>query len=321
MRLLRIVPDNTKFPFMSFRRISFPFSALLSIASIVLFLAVGMNVGIDFKGGTLIEMKVKQGVADLADLRQKSGTFGFGDIELQNFGSPQEVLVRVALQSGGEAAQQVVVKKFRDTFDATYEFRRVEAVGPRVAAELVQNGTIGVIVAIFAIWIYLWFRFEWQFAIGAVIATMHDIVLTVGFFALFQLQFDMTSVAAILTIIGYSLNDTVVVYDRVRELLRKYKKMPLEDLLDLSMNSTLTRTVITSVTTILALVALSIFGGAAIESFAYAMLFGVVVGTYSSIFVAAPIMIYLGLKPGEGRALSADEKSEKAIAAKAQARA
>ncbi len=321
MRLLRIVPDNTKFPFMSFRRISFPFSALLSIASIVLFLAVGMNVGIDFKGGTLIEMKVKQGVADLADLRQKSGTFGFGDIELQNFGSPQEVLVRVALQSGGEAAQQVVVKKFRDTFDATYEFRRVEAVGPRVAAELVQNGTIGVIVAIFAIWIYLWFRFEWQFAIGAVIATMHDIVLTVGFFALFQLQFDMTSVAAILTIIGYSLNDTVVVYDRVRELLRKYKKMPLEELLDLSINSTLTRTVITSVTTILALVALSIFGGAAIESFAYAMLFGVVVGTYSSIFVAAPIMIYLGLKPGEGRALSADEKSEKAIAAKAAARA
>jgi preprotein translocase subunit SecF len=318
MRLLRIVPDNTTFPFMRFRRVSFPFSALLSIASIVLFLIVGMNVGIDFKGGTLIEMKAKQGVADLADLRQKSGAFGFGEVELQNFGSPQEVLVRVALQSGGEAAQQTVVKKFRDTFEATYEFRRVEAVGPRVAAELVQNGTIGVLVAIFAIWIYLWFRFEWQFAIGAVIATMHDIVLTVGFFALMQLQFDMTSVAAILTIIGYSLNDTVVVYDRVRELLRKYKKMPLEELLDLSINSTLTRTVITSVTTILALVALSIFGGAAIESFAYSMLFGVVVGTYSSIFVAAPIMIYLGLKSGEGRALSAEEKT---AAAKAQARA
>ncbi len=304
MRLLRIVPDNTKFPFMSFRRISFPFSALLSIASVVLFLLVGMNVGIDFKGGTLIELKAKQGVADLADLRQKSGAFGFGEVELQNFGSPQEVLVRVALQSGGEAAQQTVVKKFRDTFEAGYEFRRVEAVGPRVAAELVQNGTIGVIVAIFAIGIYLWFRFEWQFALGAVIATLHDIVLTVGFFAFMQLQFDMTSIAAILTIIGYSLNDTVVVYDRVRELLRKYKKMPLEELLDLSINSTLTRTVITSVTTILALIALSIFGGAAIESFAYSMLFGVIVGTYSSIFIAAPIMIYLGLKFGDGRAMT-----------------
>jgi preprotein translocase subunit SecF len=309
MRLLRIVPDNTKFPFMSFRRISFPFSALLSIASVVLFLLVGMNVGIDFKGGTLIEMKTKQGVADLADLRAKAGSFGFGDVELQNFGSPQEVLIRVALQSGGEAAQQLVVKKFRDTFDAQYEFRRVEAVGPRVAAELVQNGTIGVIVAIFAIWVYLWFRFEWQFAVGAVIATLHDIVLTVGFFAFMQLQFDMTSIAAILTIIGYSLNDTVVVYDRVRELLRKYKKMPLEELLDLSINSTLTRTVITSVTTILALVALSIFGGAAIESFAYSMLFGVIVGTYSSIFIAAPIMIYLGLKSGEGRSMNSDSKS------------
>lgn len=307
MRLLRLVPDNTKFPFMRFRRISFPISALLSILSILLFAAWGMNVGIDFKGGTLIELRAKQGVADLADLRSRAGSFGFGDIELQNFGSSQDVLVRVALQSGGEQAQQQVVRKFRETFEDKYEFRRVEAVGPRVAAELVQNGMLGVLVAILAIWIYLWFRFEWQFAVGAVIATMHDIVLTVGFFALLQIQFDMTSIAAILTIIGYSLNDTVVVYDRVRELLRKYKKMPLEELLDLSINSTLSRTVITSVTTILALIALSIFGGAAIEGFAWSMLFGVVVGTYSSIFVAAPIMIYLGLKPGEGRKLSAEE--------------
>jgi preprotein translocase subunit SecF len=307
MRLLRLVPDNTKFPFMRFRRISFPFSALLSILSIVLFAAWGMNVGIDFKGGTLIELRAKQGVADLADLRSRSGSFGFGEIELQNFGTPQDVLVRVALQSGGEQAQQQVVRKFRETFEDKYEFRRVEAVGPRVAAELVQNGMLGVLVAIMAIWMYLWFRFEWQFAVGAVIATMHDIVLTVGFFALLQIQFDMTSIAAILTIIGYSLNDTVVVYDRIRELLRKYKKMPLEELLDLSINSTLSRTVITSVTTILALIALSIFGGAAIEGFAWSMLFGVLVGTYSSIFVAAPIMIYLGLKPGEGRKLSAEE--------------
>jgi preprotein translocase subunit SecF len=314
MKLLRIVPDNTRFGFMRFRRMSFPFSAALSLLSFVLFLTVGMNVGIDFKGGTLIELRVKQGVADLADLRAKSAAFGFGEVELQNFGSPQEVLIRVALQPGGETAQQTVVKRFRDTFEAAYEFRRVEAVGPRVAAELVQNGTLGVLVAVLAIWIYLWFRFEWQFAVGAVIATMHDIVLTIGFFALLQIQFDMTSIAAILTIIGYSLNDTVVVYDRIRELMRKYKKMPLEELLDLSINSTLTRTVITSMTTFLALLALSIFGGAAIEGFAYSMLFGVVVGTYSSIFIAAPILIYLGLKPGDGRALVADEKAELAKA-------
>jgi preprotein translocase subunit SecF len=301
LKLLRIVPDNTTFPFMRFRRICFPISALLSIASIVLFLTWGMNVGIDFKGGTLIELRAKQGVADLADMRAKANGFGFGEIELQNFGSPQEVLVRVALQSGGEQAQQVVVRKFREVFEPQYEFRRVEAVGPRVAAELVQNGTFGVLVAILAIWIYLWFRFEWQFAVGAVIATLHDIVLTIGFFALLQIQFDMTSIAAILTIMGYSLNDTVVVYDRVRELLRKYKKMPLEELLDLSINSTLSRTVITSVTTLLALIALSIFGGAAIESFAWSMLFGVIVGTYSSIFVAAPILIYLGMNTASAR--------------------
>ena len=184
MRLLRIVPDNTKFPFMGFRRISFPFSAALSIAAMLLFVFVGMNVGIDFKGGTLIEMRAKQGVANLADMRAKSNNFGFGEVELQNFGSPQEVLVRVALQSGGEQAQQAVVAKFRDTFSADYEFRRVEAVGPRVAAELVQNGTLGVLFAIVGILVYLWFRFEWQFAVGAVIATLHDIVLTIGFFVL-----------------------------------------------------------------------------------------------------------------------------------------
>jgi preprotein translocase subunit SecF len=317
MKLLRLVPDNTKFPFMAFRRICFPISAILSIASIVLFLAWGMNVGIDFKGGTLIELRAKQGVADLADMRAKSNSFGFGEVELQNFGSPQEVLVRVALQSGGEQAQQVVVRKFREVFEEKYEFRRVEAVGPRVAAELVQNGTLGVLVAILGIWIYLWFRFEWQFAVGAVIATLHDIVLTIGFFALLQIQFDMTSIAAILTIMGYSLNDTVVVYDRVRELMRKYKKLPLEELLDLSINSTLSRTVITSVTTLLALTALSIFGGAAIEGFAWSMLFGVIVGTYSSIFVAAPILIYLGMTGASRRKILGDEEGSEPTKASA----
>jgi preprotein translocase subunit SecF len=182
-------------------------------------------------------------------------------------------------------------------------------VGPRVSGELVQSGTLGVILSLIAIFAYLWFRFEWQFAIGAVVATLHDIVLTIGFFAITQIEFNMTSIAAILTIIGYSLNDTVVVYDRIRETMRKYKRISLTELLDRAMNDTLTRTIITGVSTGLALIALAIFGGEVLKSFSYAMLFGLVIGTYSSVFIAAPILIYLGLKPvseqqaaAEGRA-------------------
>jgi preprotein translocase SecF subunit len=300
MKLLRIVPDNTKFGFMRFRRVSFPFSALASIVAVVAFLVLGMNVGIDFKGGTVVELQAKAERADIARIRAAAGTLDLGDVEVQEFGTPRDVLLRIGLQQGGDRAQAEVVARLRQVFAADYEFRKVEVVGPRVSQELVQNGTIGVLLAILVILVYLWFRYEWQFAVGAVIATMHDLVLTVGFYALTQLQFDQTSIAAILTIIGYSLNDTVVVYDRVRELLRKYKKLPMADLLDLAMNSTLTRTVITSMTTILALIALAVFGGEVIRGFCLAMLFGVLIGTYSSIFVAAPILIYLGVKVGDG---------------------
>lgn len=300
MKLLRIVPDNTKFGFMRFRRFSFPFSAIASIVSVVAFLWIGLNVGIDFKGGTVVELQARGERANVATIRDEANRFGFGDVEVQEFGGPRDVLLRVGLQEGGDRAQADVVAKLRQAFEKDYDFRKVEVVGPRVSQELVQNGTVGVLLAILAILIYLWFRYEWQFAVGAVIATMHDLVLTIGFFAVTQIQFDQTSIAAILTIIGYSLNDTVVVYDRVRELLRKYKKIRLFELLDLSMNSTLPRTVITSVTTILALIALSIFGGDAIWGFCIALLFGVVIGTYSSIFVAAPILIYLGVRVGEG---------------------
>ncbi|MCA1953331.1 MAG: protein translocase subunit SecF [Hyphomicrobiales bacterium] len=299
MKLLRIVPDNTKFGFMRFRRVSFPFSALASIVAVVAFLALGMNVGIDFKGGTVVELQSKAERADIARIRATAGTLDLGDVEVQEFGGPRDVLLRIGLQPGGDRAQAEVVARLRQVFAADYEFRKVEVVGPRVSQELVQNGTIGVLLAILVILVYLWFRYEWQFAVGAVIATMHDLVLTVGFYALTQLQFDQTSIAAILTIIGYSLNDTVVVYDRVRELLRKYKKLPMSDLLDLAMNSTLTRTVITAVTTILALIVLAIFGGEVIRGFCLAMLFGVLIGTYSSIFIAAPILIYLGVKVGD----------------------
>lgn len=312
MKLLRLVPDNTKFGFMRFRRVSFPFSAIASIISVVAFLWLGMNVGIDFKGGTVVELQARAERANVAAIRDEANKLGFGDVEVQEFGGPRDVLLRVGLQEGGDRAQAEVVVKLRQIFEKDHEFRKVEVVGPRVSQELVQNGTIGVLLAILTILIYLWFRYEWQFALGAVIATMHDLVLTIGFFAVTQIQFDQTSIAAILTIIGYSLNDTVVVYDRVRELLRKYKKIKLFELLDLSMNSTLSRTVITSVTTILALIALAIFGGDAIQGFCIAMLFGVLIGTYSSIFVAAPILIYLGVRVGEG--VGAEKPLDKSVA-------
>ena len=305
MKLLRLVPDNTRFGFMWFRRVSFPLSALLSIISVVAFLVFGMNVGIDFKGGTVVELQARSDRANIAQIRDIASKLNLGEVEVQEFGTPRDVMLRVGLQEGGDAAQAQVVVKLRSALEQTYEFRRVEVVGPRVSQELVQNGTIGVLLAIMVILIYLWFRYEWQFAVGAVIATMHDLVLVIGFYAVTQIQFDQTSIAAILSIIGYSLNDTVVVYDRVRELLRKYKKMHLHDLLDLSMNSTLPRTIITSITAILALIALTIFGGDTIQGFCLAMLFGIVVGTYSSIFIAAPILIYLGVKVGEGVAVNA----------------
>jgi preprotein translocase subunit SecF len=296
MKLLRIVPDNTAFGFMAFKRFSFPLSALLSAVSVAAFLLIGLNFGIDFTGGTLIEMKALSGKADTATVRQLSGDLELGEVEVQEFGSSGEVSLRFGLQPGGEKGQQEVVEKVKQIFSTTYEFRRVEVVGPRVSGELVQSGILGVVLSVLGVLVYLWFRFEWQFAVGAVIATLHDLVLTIGFFAITQIEFNMTSIAAILTIVGYSLNDTVVVFDRIRELLRKYKKMPIAQLLDLSINSTLSRTVMTSVTTSLALLALVLFGGAVISSFSYAMIFGVLIGTYSSIFIASPVLIYLGAR-------------------------
>ena len=227
---MRIVPDDTKFDFTRFRRISFPISALLSIAAIVLFFTHGLNFGIDFKGGTLLEVQSKSGAADIASMRAKLSGIGLGDVQLQQFGGPADVLIRVAEQPGGDAAQQEAVQKVRTALGDAVEYRRVEVVGPRVSGELLAYGMLGLMLAIFAILIYLWFRFEWQFALGAMIANVHDIVLTIGFMSISQVDFDLTSIAALLTILGYSLNDTVVIYDRIREMLRRYKKMPMPEL-------------------------------------------------------------------------------------------
>ena len=295
---VRFVPDVTNIPFMRFRNYAFAFSIITSLAALGLFAAINMNYGIDFKGGSLIEVQAKGEAADVGSIRAKLSELNIGDVQVQTFGTPRDVMIRVELQDLGESAEQAVVAQVREELGADYEFRRVEVVGATVSSELVRNGFLGVGAALLAILAYVWFRFEWQFGLGAIIATGHDIVLTVGLFVVTGMEFNLTSIAAILTIMGYSLNDTVVVYDRVRENLRRYKKMPISELLDLSMNQTLSRTVLTGVTTLLALGALCLFGGEVIRSFTIAMIFGILVGTYSSIFVAGPLLILFKLRPG-----------------------
>jgi preprotein translocase subunit SecF len=248
-------------------------------------------------------VQARSGTADLSYIRDLSDHLGLGDLEVQGFGTPADASIRFGMQPGGDAAQQVAVEKVKTALGDSYEFRRIEVVGPRVSGELVQQGTLGVVLSIFAVLAYLWFRFEWQFAIAAIIATMHDLLLTVGFFSITQLEFNTTSIAAILTIVGYSLNETVVVLDRIRENMRKYKKMPTDQLIDLSINAVLPRTLMTATTVFLALLSLVVFGGQVIRSFSLAMMWGIFVATYSSIFICSPTLIYLGLR-NESRSAS-----------------
>ncbi|WP_265519024.1 protein translocase subunit SecDF [Nitratireductor luteus] len=293
---LHVIPPETSVRFMRLRRFTFSLSALASIAALALFMTVNMNYGIDFKGGSSIEVQAIEGEADISDIRSRLSGLNLGEVQVQEFGDPRDVLIRVQAQGGGESAEQSVINKVRGELEADYNFRRVEVVGPTVSGELARAGTIAVLASLLAILVYIWLRFEWQFAVGAILATTHDVIMTIGFFVVTGIEFNLTSIAAILTIVGYSLNDTVVVYDRVRENLRRYKKMPLPQLLDLSMNQTLSRTVMTSVTTLLALIALYVFGGEVIRSFTAAMIFGVVIGTYSSIFIASPLLILFRMR-------------------------
>ena len=317
MKLLRLAPENTKFGFMRFRRVSYPLSAFLSIVSVLLFVFVGMNFGIDFSGGTQVELRAKSGPADIAALRAKGETLGLGAVEVQRSGAETDAVMRLGLQSGGESAQQSAVGKLREAFSDSYEFRSVDAVGPRVSGELVQKGTLGIVVSIFAVLTYLWFRFEWQFAIGAIIGTMHDLLLTVGFFCVTQLEFNTTSIAAILTIVGYSLNETVVVLDRIREVMRKYKRLSTAEIVDMSVNAVLPRTIMTATTVFLALLALFFLGGHVIRSFSAAMIWGIFVATYSSVFICSPILIYLGVRADTLDRENADEHPA-AVASKAR---
>jgi len=314
-RLFNLLPEKSSLQFMRNRVFSFPLSAVAVVASIVLFFAVSLNYGIDFKGGTLVEVQSKTDVADIADIRARLSEINVGDVQVQEFGASNEVLIRVESQEESDNAEQSVEAKVRYALEGDYDFRRVEVVGPTVSGELAQAGAIAVAASLLAIMFYIWIRFEWQFALGAVIATLHDVLITIGMFAIFQIEFTLASIAAILTIVGYSLNDTVVVYDRIRENLRKYKKMQIPQLLDLSINQMLSRTILTSVTTLLALSALYFLGGEVLASFTFAMIFGIFVGTYSSIFIAAPFLILFKLRPGQVAGNTASGDKEKAATA------
>ncbi len=291
MRLLKLVPDDINIPFMSFRKVFLSISALAVVVSLALVFVKGMSFGIDFQGGILIEVRMPQ-AANLSQMRGQLGALGLGEVSLQEFGNPADVLIRIGAQDGDATAQQAAVAAVKDALGAGVDYRRVEFVGPKVSSELLLDGVLAVVVAIVAMLIYIWLRFEWQFGLGAVMALTHDVFLTLGMFSLLGLEFNLSTVAAVLTIAGYSINDTVVVFDRIREDLRKYKTKPVPDLLNDSINATLSRTLMTSLTTLVALLALFFLGGEVIRDFSFAMIFGILVGTYSSICVASPLLLY-----------------------------
>ncbi|HAE09859.1 MAG: protein translocase subunit SecF [Candidatus Puniceispirillaceae bacterium] len=293
---LKLVSSDTSINFLKFHRLAFIFSSILVAASIGLFAVIGLNLGIDFKGGILIEARDKTGPANIAGLRGDLEQLGLGDISLQGFGTETDVLIRIQRQDGDEKAQIAAIQLIGKTLGSDFDIRRTEFVGPTVGAELAEKGMLAVVCALFAIMVYIWFRFEWQFSIAAILALTHDVLTTVGLFALTSFEFNLATVAAILTIAGYSINDTVVVFDRVRENLRRYKSYSLVDILNKSLNETLSRTVMTSVTTLLALGAIVIFGGAVLRDFAIAMIWGVLIGTYSSVFVAVGLLSRFDLK-------------------------
>ena len=309
MRGLRFIPADINISFIPKRIMFFIFSAVLITSSVGLFLTKGLNYGIDFQGGILMEVRTDK-AADISVMRTTLGNLGLGEVALQEFGQPTDVLIRVQRQEGGEGAQQVAVEKVKASLGSGVDYRRTEFVGPKVSAELFWDGVMAVSLAILAILVYIWFRFEWQFSIAAILALTHDVLSTIGLFALTNFEFNLATVAAILTIAGYSINDTVVVFDRVRENLRRYKSYSLGDILNKSLNETLSRTVMTSVTTLLALMAIVIFGGAVLRDFAIAMIWGVLIGTYSSVFVAVGLLSRFDIKRGDDDDDNGVEKPE-----------
>jgi preprotein translocase subunit SecF len=290
--LLRLVPDGTHIRFMNGRFAGLITSAVLSIASVVLFFNPGLNFGIDFRGGVLIELRTP-GPPDLEALRRDFSGLGLGEVKLQTLGAARDVLVTLDQRAAGEAQNRAIRAMLQQRLPGA-EIRRLEAVGARVSDELYQKGLMATALALAGVLVYIWFRFDWQFGVGVVATLLLDATKTVGFFAVTQLQFDLNSLAAILLLIGYSVTDKIVVYDRIRENLRKYPKEPLRELIDRSINQTLGRTVATSMTVLLSILPLAFIGGESIRAFAVVIVFGIIVGTSSSIFIASPILLFLG---------------------------
>jgi preprotein translocase SecF subunit len=302
MALIRKVPLNPKIDFLGRRKIFLVFSACLVAASLAIFAIQGLNLGVDFRGGILIEVETKE-PADLADLRRRLGGLGLGEVTLQEFGAANDVLINVQRQEGDQKAQIKAIDAVKNELGGLVaEYRRTEFVGPKVGGELKQAGMIATVLALLGIGLYIWFRFEWQFAAAALAALVHDVLSTIGFFALTQIEFNLATLAAVLTIAGYSINDTVVIFDRVRETLRKYKKLYILDLLNLALNGTLSRTVLTSVTTLIALTCLFLFGGQVIRGFSAGLIWGIVIGTYSSMGLAVPLLSFMNLRGMTGGA-------------------
>lgn len=319
MRLLKLIPDNTNIPFLKWRNIALGLSVAMILGSIALVAIRGLNFGVDFAGGLMMEVRFEQ-PAELDDLRATVNSAGAGQANLQTFGDPRTVSIRLSLPPGDDAAVQKVVGQVQARIKAENpdaQFRRVETVSGKVSGELIRDGALAMLLAMVGISIYIWFRFEWQFGVGALFALIHDVALTLGFFALTQLEFDLNIVAALLTIIGYSLNDTIVVYDRIRENLRKYRKMGIEETLNLSINETLSRTIVTSLSMMIALGTLVVLGGSVLFGFSVAMLLGIVIGTYSSIFIGAPILIWFGVSAQSF--VPADTGPEERMKARAEA--
>jgi preprotein translocase SecF subunit len=300
MHTFRLVPVDTHLRFVRYQNWAYAFSGALVLLTLILLPTRGLNMGIDFQGGILIEVGMPTAAPDLAAMRASLDGLGLGEVALQEFGSPSDILIRLERQAGGEPAQLAAVDQVKATLQQEFgddiSYRRVEMVGPKVSADLFWSSAWALGLALLAILVYVWFRFEWQFGVGGVIALAHDAFTTLGVFSLLGLEFNLSTVAALLTIVGYSINDTVVIYDRIRENLRRYKTMPLADLIDLSVNQTLARTVMTSATTLLALIALAAVGGPVIRDFTIAMIWGVLIGCYSTVYVASPIVLHLHLR-------------------------
>jgi preprotein translocase subunit SecF len=313
MRRLVLVRHDVNFDFIGRRTLFFIVSAILLLGSVATIAFKGLEFGIDFRGGIMMDIRTKE-AGDIAAMRAKLGGLDLGDVGIQEFGGKTDFLINLPQQPGGDAAQQIAVNKVKEALGAGIEYRRTEVVGPKVGRELLIGGVIATVLAVLAITAYVWFRFEWPFAVAAVLALLHDTLTTVGLFSLLGLEFNLTILAAVLTIAGYSINDTVVIFDRVRENLRKYKTMPMEELLNRSNNETLARTVMTVGTLFLTVVALLFLGGETLRGFSNAMVWGCIIGTYSSICFAVPILLYFNLRAG----LMQDDKEEGQEATAAQ---